>query len=360
MNSFISYSKKVPAFTITVLLIVIIEVALYFIPNLHYLEGGGSFFTYYKKQIAEDKKQSFDILLLGDSRSLSIHGVKEKEGEFTMYNFSLPAAGPRYFKFFLKKYLENHSNPKLVIWAADPEQFNHTKSKTFDTDKNLWNQYKHRLLNLFTFPESLEQYKGGELLFIAKEYLPLMMYSFKYRQGFGDLLNGLKMETFTNRETYHTKQNHMIETITSNHNGQINLGDYFIADENEVAKSYVKYIEGLDKVKDFDIEPLVDFLEYCKEKQIKVLVLNIPRVDGLNQTKFFQSVVPAIREKTATFPNAKYLEFPKMDYPLSLFSESIHYNSAGDKQLNTDFKTYVYPEIISYIKNSDKKDKDEK
>ncbi len=360
MNSFISYSKKVPAFSITVLLIIIIEVALYFIPNLHYLEGGGSFFTYYKKQIAEDKNQSFDILLLGDSRSLSIRGVKENEGEFSMYNMSLPAAGPRYFKFFLKKYLENHANPKLVIWAADPEQFNHTKSKTFNTDKNLWNQYKHRLLNLFTFPESFEQYKGGELVFIAKEYLPLMMYSYKYRQGFGDLLNGLKMETFTNRETYHTKQNHMIETITSSHNGQINLGDYFIADEKEVAKSYVKYLEGLNEVKDYDIEPLIDFLEYCKEKQIKVLVLNIPRVEGLNQTLYFQSVVPAIRDKTATFPNAKYLEFPKMDYPLSLFSESIHYNSSGDKQLNTDFKTYIYPEIISYVKNSEKKEPNEK
>ena len=360
MNSFISYSKKVPAFTITALLIVMIEVGLYFIPNLHYLEGGGSFFTYYKKQIAEDKKQSFDILLLGDSRSLSIHGVKENEGEFSMYNFSLPAAGPRYFKFFLKKYLENHANPKLVIWAADPEQFNQSKAKTFDTDKNLWNQYKHRLLNLFTFPESFEQYKGGELLFIAKEYLPLMMYSFKYRQGFGDLLNGLKMETFTSRETYHTRQNRMIETITSSHNGQINLGDYFIADENEVAKSYVKYIESLNKVKKYDLDPLADFLNFCKEKQIKVLVLNIPRVEGLNQTQYFQSVTPAIKDKTALFPNAKYLEYPEMHYPLSAFSESIHYNSTGEKRLNSDFKQFIYPEIISYIKNSDKKELNEK
>jgi hypothetical protein len=74
------------------------------------------------------------------------------------------------------------------------------------------------------------------------------------------------METFTNRETYHTKQNHMIETITSNHNGQINLGDYFIADENEVAKSYVKYIEGLDKVKDFDIETVSRLLRVLQRK----------------------------------------------------------------------------------------------
>ena len=354
MNSFISYFKQVPAFGITVLLVAVIEVGLHFIPNLHYLEGGGSFFTYYKKQIAEDKTKNFDILLLGDSRSLSINGVKEGEGEYSMYNFSLPAAGSRYFKFFLKKYLENHPKPKLVIWAADPEQFNQSKSKTFDTDKNLWNQYKHRLLNLFTFTESLEQYRGGELVFIAKEYLPLVMYSFKYRQGFGDLLSGLKMDTLTSRETYHTRQNHMIETITSSHNGQINLGDYFIADENEVAKSYVKYIESLDQVYEHDLFPLIDFLEYCKTKEITVLVLNIPRVEGLNQTKYFQSVTPAIRETVTSFPNAKYMEFAQMDYARNLFSESIHYNNAGEKKLNSDFKNQVYPEIISYIKSLEK------
>ena len=336
-----------------------VEVGLYFVPNLHYLEGGGSFFTYYKKQIAEDKSKNFDIVMLGDSRSLSINGVKEGEGQYSMYNFSLPAAGPRYFKFFLQKYLENHPKPKLVIFAADPEQFNLAKSTTFDADKNMWNQYKHRLLNLFSFAESFQQYSGSELMFIAKEYLPLVMYSFKYRQGFADLFSGLKMDTLKSRETYHTKQNKMIETITSMHNGQINLGDYFIADENEVAKSYVKYIESLNVNRYHEISSLVDFLEYCKSRDILVLVLNIPRVEGLNQSKFFQSVVPAIQDKIALFPNTKYMEFPQMDFPKNLFSEAIHYNNVGEKKLNSDFKNIVYPEIVSYINNS-KKDTDEK
>jgi hypothetical protein len=360
MNSFISYFKKVPAFSITILIVILIETMLYFVPNLHYLEGGGSFFTYYKKNILEDKNKSFNVLLLGDSRSLSINGVKDNEGDYSMYNFSLPAAGPRYFKFLLKKYLENHKNPELVIWAADPEQFNLNKSKSFDSDKDLWNQYKHRLLNLFTFTESFEQYNGGELLFIAKEYLPLVMYSFKYRQGLGDILSGLKLDTLTERQTYHTRQNHMIETITASHNGQINLGDYFIADENEVAKSYAKYIDTMNKINQFDLTPLQDFLEYCKSRGIKVIVLNIPRVEGLNQTMYFKSITPALQKTVSTYSNAKYLEFPEMDYPRSLFSESIHYNHAGEKKLNLDFKTYVYPEIISYIKNSNEKELNEK
>ena len=354
MNSFISYFKQVPAFGITVLLVILIEVGLYFIPNLHYLESGGSFFTYYKKQIAEDKTKNFDIVLLGDSRSLSINGVKEGEGEYSIYNFSLPAAGSRYFKFFLKKYLENHPKPKLVIFAADPEQYHISKIQKFDLNKNLWNQYKHRLLNLFTFKESFEQYSGGELVFIAKEYLPLVMYSFKFRQGFADILSGLKMETLTSRESYHTRQNHTIELITSNHNGQINLGDYFIADEAEVAKSYLKYVESLNSIYQFDLSNFVDFLEYCKESNIQVLVLNIPRADGLNQTKFFQLVIPAMKEEIFKFPNAAYKEFPQMDYGVNLFSEAIHYNTQGEKKLNADFKNQVYPEIISHIKNLDK------
>ncbi|HMV43183.1 MAG TPA: DUF1574 family protein [Leptospiraceae bacterium] len=353
MHLFISYSKKVPAFITTVILILGFEVSLYFVPNLHYLEGGGSFFTYYKKNIAENEKQTFDILLFGDSRSLSINGIKEKEADYTMYNFSLPAAGPRYFKFFLKKYLNHHPNPKLIIWAADPEQFNHTKSKTFNTDKNLWQQYKHRLLNLFTFLESFEQYSGNELLFISREYLPLVMYSYKYRQGLDDLLSGLKLETITTRETYHTKQNRMIEAITSSHNGQINLGDYFMADQKEVEKSYLKYIEALNAQKDFDLSPLADFISYAQNKNIPVLVLNIPRAEGLNDTLYFKLITPEIKKIVSAYANARYLEFPQMDYPVSLFSESIHYNGAGEKQLNSDFKKSIYPEIVSIIKKNE-------
>ena len=90
-----------------------------------------------------------------------------------------------------------------------------------------------------------------------------------------------------------------------------------------------------------------------------MLVLNIPRVEGLNQSKFFQSVVPAIQDKIALFPNTKYMEFPQMDFPKNLFSEAIHYNNVGEKKLNSDFKNIVYPEIVSYINNS-KKDTDEK
>jgi len=200
---------------------------------------------------------------------------------------------------------------------------------------------------------SFEQYSGNELLFISREYLPLVMYSYKYRQGLDDLLSGLKLETITTRETYHTKQNRMIEAITSSHNGQINLGDYFMADQKEVEKSYLKYIEALNAQKDFDLSPLADFISYAQNKNIPVLVLNIPRAEGLNDTLYFKLITPEIKKIVSAYANARYLEFPQMDYPVSLFSESIHYNGAGEKQLNSDFKKSIYPEIVSIIKKNE-------
>ena len=69
------------------------------------------------------------------------------------------------------------------------------------------------------------------------------MYSFKYRQRFGDLLNGLKMENIYQSRNLPYKTKSYDPKLLRNHNGQINLSDYFIADENEVAKSYVNTLK---------------------------------------------------------------------------------------------------------------------
>jgi hypothetical protein len=351
MNLFILYFKKAPAFFITLLCISFIELSLYFISDLHYIDGGGAFLTTYKKLYAEDPSKQYDILMYGDSRSLAIKGFEQKDKfSLSMYNFSLPAAGARYFKFYLKKYLENHKEkPSLVIWAADPEQFALTKNTAFDTDPSLWNLYKHRLLNLFSITESWEQYKGKELFFIMKESLPNVLLSVKYRQGFESLFAGLKIRDITSFEVPNKKRNIMIKTIVDNNSGGINLGDYFFGNEELAKEELGKNIQKLSH-ENYYLDPLKDFLEYCKEKNIQVVVLNIPRAEGLNDTLYFQSVVRAIRLEVEKYPKTAYIEFPIMDYPNTLFAESIHFTTEGGIKLNKEFIESVYPKFIELIK----------
>ena len=349
MDLFISFSKKYPAFWISLLFISIVEIILHFIPKLEYLESGGSFFTYYKRNIAENKDLNYDILLYGDSRSLSIKGFNKGDKNFSLYNFSLPAAGPRYVKFFLKKYLDNHNEaPKTVIWAIDPEQYSMEKNKTFDSDKKLWEQYKHRLLNLFSFSESLDQYSGLELLFISKEYLPRIFYTYKYRLGFQDLFTGLKLENFIKRETYHTQQNKQIEELSSKNNGQINLGDYFLATPNQAKEGYEGSFKSLNLEKPYTFSTLEDFYYFVSKNKIKLVVLILPKAGKLYQTFYLKNVLASLREFAKNKKNLLYLEFPNLEYPISDFSEGIHYTNYGAKKLNEEFEKEVLPQIIEF------------
>ncbi len=354
MVLFISFFKKFPALFYSAFFIVSIEIILHFIPRLEYLEHGGSFYTFYKRKIAEDPAQNFDILLFGDSRSLSLNGFTKKEQDHSLYNFSLPAAGPRYVQYYLKKYLELHSEkPRSVVWALDVEQYPMAKSKTFDGDKKLWETYKHRLLNLFSFQDSLEQYSGTELLFIMKEYLPTIFYTYKYREGLKDLLNSLKADTFIKGETYHTIQNKLIETLTAKQNGQLNLGDYFLANEEQGTLGYESSYNQLNKEEvDFSFQPLEDFINYAHKNKIKVTILILPKAGSLYDTTALKPILKKLRSDFINRKNVQLLEFPELNYPRNLFSEGIHYNTNGANILNKEYMNTIVPKIINFSKDS--------
>ncbi|MCB1179763.1 MAG: DUF1574 family protein [Leptospiraceae bacterium] len=354
MLSYISYFKKVPAFSIAVLIICLFEITLHFLPNLHYFDGKGAFFTYYKRYIAEKGKEDFDIVMYGDSRSLSINGnPKDDNHKYSFYNFSLPAAGPWYFKFFLKKYLKYHNPPKLVIWAVDPQQFATKKTEAFHDNPALWNEFKHRLLNLFTIGETIEQYEGMELFFILKEYIPHSFLSVQHRQGFESIINSKATKVFNT--PFLVKENRVVEKVVEQTYGQINLGNFFMVPNiREVAeKERDNQLASLNGSGEFNLDPLKKFLEYSKENNLKVVVLNIPRLKEFNESLYFRKVTPAIKGLTSEFSNAKYLEFSDQDFDLDLLSESIHYNEKGSNKVNEDFSKEILPKLYDYIEGKE-------
>lgn len=378
MASFISYFKKAPAFFLVIPIVCCIESYLYTIPDLYYHHAGGAFLTTYKRKVAEDPKRNYDILMYGDSRSLSILGhAKSEQQKYSLYNFSLPAAGLRYFKFFFQKYQKHHKNPKAIIWAADPEQYIVGKNKAFDTDRKLWEQYKHRLLNLFSLQESWQQYSGRELLFITKEYIPRYMLSYKYRKEFKSFVNGFKAKNFrtlfndlppldpkANFRDYkylvdkmpNRLRNLRIEQIMQRNYGQINLGDYFKANllfakltSGARKKAWEDLKKKMDGTDEYDTKTLQEFIQYCKQEKITLILLNLPRAAGFNDTKYFQAVVPALRNLAEKHEHVRYVQFPEMDYPLQLFGEAIHFSPRGSDRLNQEFQESVYPEIIRFL-----------
>ena len=349
MNLFISYFKKSPAFWYAICCILSFEIFLFSLPNLDYIDGRGSFLSFYKTNIIKDKSQNFDVILFGDSRSLSIKGMKKsKNSKYSFYNFSLPAAGPRYFTYFFKKYLKYHKAPKVVIWAADPEQFLYSKSKSFNSSPDTWSTYKHRLLKIFTPYEQIEQYSGKELFFIMKESLVYQIPSVRHREGLETIITGLKPKNlFNGKISPNIELNKNLVSLLESTNGQINLGDFFFASEmfdlEAASKIYINDFnkEGLK----FDLEPLEDFLTFAKEKDIKVIILDVPHFEGLNDTLYFKNVNLAIQNLALSY-KAFYLQFPRVSYPINYFAELVHYNTEGAKILDEQFKNSVWKEII--------------
>lgn len=93
--------------------------------GIHYLEQPEIFFVNLKKNFVESGKGDADIIVLGDSRSMALAGYpKQPDIEFSVYNHSLPAMGPKYYRFFLDKYLKKgNAKPKMILFAASPKLY---------------------------------------------------------------------------------------------------------------------------------------------------------------------------------------------------------------------------------------------
>lgn len=352
MNSFILFFKKSPGFLYAFILILGIECFLHFFPKTDYIDPTGIFYTNLKRKIAESEN-NFDFIMLGDSRSLSIYGKKGDGSEPSFYNFSLPAAGIRYLPYFVDKYLKNNKKPFAILFALDPEQFHPNQTKAFHIDPKIWQLFKHRLLNLFTLFENLKQYEGKEAYFIFKESFPMLLPSYRHREGLEKLLTGMKGSDLIEGNFPYYKSNLRLENLTLSTNGQVNLGTYlelppgitFDWIQMNVNRAVEKLNHSVPDLNGLDL-----FLEYAKEKNLTILLIEVPHAEGYATTQFYQMVREGYREREKKYDFVYFFEFPNHSYPLDHFAEGIHFNDKGEKRVNQEFYTYIWPQILKFYK----------
>lgn len=348
MNLFISYFKKAPAFFISLVFVLLFEGSLYLIDDLYLIDGRGTFLTVYKRQIAENPSKSFAILLYGDSRSLSING-KNEDG-LSMYNFSLPAAGPGYIRYFLKKYLTHHKKPKAVIWAVDPTQLVKTNESLEKVNPEIWKNFRHRLLNLFTLAENLEQYSGKDKFFILKESIPLILPSIEHREGLERVISGGRIESLITLNIGSLQENLQLKKDVEKSMGQLNVGNYFAVPVNDIKEKSLAQQWADRQSLSYDLSPLTEFIKMARNEDIKVIILEIPSAEKLYSSPLNQKIIQEYQKLMKT-PGVFYLRFPDMKYNMKYFSEGIHYNHEGELKVNQDFDQLVWPRIKEIIKN---------
>lgn len=352
MNSFISFFKKSPALIGTLVVVLGLELFLGFAPFMDYLDPTGVYYTTLKRNIAESKND-YDIIMLGDSRSLSIYGKQGTPTDPSFFNFSLPAAGTRYLTHFMDKYLVNNKTPQIVVFALDPEQFKASQLLAFHMDPTIWQIFKHRLLNLFSVWENWTQYEGKERYFIFKESLPNAIPTYRHREGLEKMLTGMKAKDLLNGDFPYYKSNKRLEALTYETQGQVNLGTYLEIPpgitQEMIQKTIDASIHHLESTA-VSLESLDHFLEYAKTKGFRVVLLEIPHAEGMATTRFYTEVRNGFRERARTQDHVELLEFPQHSYTLDHYAEGIHFNGLGEKRANQEFDTYIWPKLREMAK----------
>ncbi|TGK12033.1 DUF1574 domain-containing protein [Leptospira fletcheri] len=229
--------SKLSGLLIAVFFFALLEAVVRFLPS-YFMEEPETFFVNYKRETIESGKGKADIVILGDSRSMALAGTK---GTYEVYNHSLPAMGPRYYKFLLEKYLKfGNKKPKLLLFAAssvlysqgygpplyDPSGLRTMKNEglgeyserrwkegwknTFfkqQTESNLdpldprredsflWDFFGQRYLHQFSFSELAGQFEGVERIFILSKAAPLLYSTYKYRRSVENSLSLSNWET---------------------------------------------------------------------------------------------------------------------------------------------------------------------
>ncbi len=412
--SFISRFKY-PAAALTVGFFLLLEIAVRLLPSV-YGEGAGIFLAENRARLADSSQPEFDYIILGDSRSMSLMGHAPTASEpYSLYNFSMPAMGAKYYTFFLKKIIKNRKHPPVaVILAVEPQTYfasyrnalhdpegrysetaeadmgtylknrvtgrvrqllkgrNETSSSPRYTTEMIWDAFSHRYLHFFTIGEIMGNYQGPERVFLVKEAIPMLYYTYRYRdaiRSFPSMIKsyysplppdlplcstceGVRQQACHPRMS-HWEDNRKIEKGLRARYGQINLSDrlspgerasYLAIREAQVADS----IKVLNSIGEPDFFYLKEFITAASREGVKVIVTDVPSIEAYRDTVYHKVYFKMLEKLLENDPDAVMIRFSQPYYPLDLFVEQIHYDCPGAVRLNRDFYNDVMPKIIQY------------
>lgn len=387
-------------------IILFLEIFIRIFP-VYYFDKPEKFLITYIRNKIEKGNLSYKMIILGDSRSMSL-----KPNYPEVFNFSLPAMGTRYYKFFVKKYLKYNPKPKAVLFAGSPTLVHSGKgsplvdsklipyvhpemslreylykrsiyriinltsdeifSKKESNQEFLWEFFSHRFLFLFNTYEVSEIYRGPEWFFIISQSIPLNFLTYKHRDA---ILNFFNLETYQFVENFYGTElcscsqilEKQCQTVPSNfQDNQImrkyienNQGNYNISDripkeklsEWELKKSEIiqQQMQIANSVPTFDFSTNQDFIEYLHQNQILYIYINIPFPDYFKEGSYIQNFFKEYEIFLSKFSNTALFKFTEEYYSRDLYPDQVHLNCYGAEKLNQEFQNSMLPKILKYI-----------
>ncbi len=403
--SFTSHFKKL--LILFICIIVVIEFFVRIIP-IYYFDKPEKFLIHFVRKKIESGQNNYDVIILGDSRSMSLNPGTYKN----VYNFSLPGMGSRYYPYFIKKYLSfNNKKPKAIIFAGSPllvftgkgEPVVHSSLKryvkpdmsifeyiynrtvyrimnldindqkfSYNREELLWDFFSHRLLFLFSTIELAKQYTGVERVYVLSESIPLNYSTYKFRDAIKNLFELNNYKTFKNYfgEAYCSCNNLLLsecqpsisqlqdniktEILLNKNNGYLNISDRL---SPRLREQYSKqkeniikiYKAGFDYVPKFDFSYTKEFIEYLNQNNILYIYLLVPFPSYFTESKELQAFQIEFEKFLSNFPNTKIFYFPTRYFDPDLYSDQVHLTCEGAEKLNIEFQEIVLPRILEYV-----------
>ncbi|MFN3603216.1 MAG: hypothetical protein ACK4UJ_00755 [Leptonema sp. (in: bacteria)] len=403
MSFTLPFKKLLIAFASAILFV---EILVRIFP-LYYFDKPEKFLMTYTKNKIEKGDQDYKIIILGDSRSMSL-----KPDQKEVYNFSLPAMGTRYYKYFVKKYLKYNKKPKAILFAGSPTLVHSGKGnplvdqklisyvypdiplmeylyrRTIERIRNLksdkifapellnqeffWEFFSHRFLFLFTTAEISEIYRGPEWFFIISQSIPLNYSTYKYRDAIKNLFN---LETYLfKKNLYGTEScnctriledecqpadsnlqdNLVMKLFIENNQGYYNISDRI--PKKKLMEMQLKKEEMINEQKaianfipNFDFSYTKEFIEYLHKNQILYIYITVPFPDYFQEGVYLKSFFKEFENFLSQFPNAKTFYFSSLYYDKEYYPDQVHLNCFGAEKLNQEFQKILLPEIIKYV-----------
>lgn len=404
--------RRFAALWVVLAVLGLVEGVLRVLP-MEFASGAGIFLTVNRRELAQSSLPEFDYIVLGDSRSLSLNGHAPTAKEpYSVYNFSLPALGPRYFRHYLQKILAHRKHkPAALIFAGDPRHFQKrfyrphhdpllaysdstgegmadylskrlTRRVAYalaggvpkaNTELNdlVWDTFSHRYLHLFSFAELASQFTGAERVYILSEALPLVFATYRYRRGIAGYTTGfnlsllrevpippycgtcaavMKNECFPTLP--HPQDNRQMARLIRSNYGGINIGDRLRPELRIMTLMLrdrtVAEYRRLYDTESPDLRELELLIRAAQGLGLKTILVEVPGIDAYRGTRFYREYDRALAGLLARVPSARRFHFPEPFYPRELYIEHVHYSCEGAARLNRDFYSGVMPKILEF------------
>lgn len=398
--SWIAKLRPLSAVAILIGIIVAIEIAVRLLPVYDYA-GPQEYYLHKKGQELKSDTINYEVLLLGDSRSMAIRTPYQGA---SFYNASLPALGNRYYKPTLKRYLESGRKPKVVVLAVHPHYLLsegsrpikgleyqesasfteaiqqlinerlarplfevQTKQRYSATAELISGFFQEAALHYLGYFDSITVYNGFDQVVQSYESIPYLYQTYFLRLPIRTMINNFTPTQLPGKcETCQEIYSPICASLTprqktilakqkmKDYGGSFNLDDLTSSSSRfGLLLTRNGAIGDLEKVfsnqsSQIDTVQLNELVEYTIQNDIQFIFIELPQPERVAKTINVIRYRQAIQTVLSNYSNTTYIQLPNLSYSEDLFIDPLHLSCFGADKLNQDWQN-IYPQIIGLI-----------